>query len=243
MNVAVCLSGLIRYPDNALKTIRKIIPKENIKIFIHTWKIKDKENFSTKVFQPEYKEINKIVEDGIEFLDNYEYETILVENYDSYELKFQKIYDYLSLKYHGFNTTLSPISMYYSVFKSNELKCNYEKSNNMIFDWVIRMRMDSDLIDNDLDLNNYNCDLNIPFGEDWESGLNDQFAIGRSHIMDIYSNVYHNITNIDIEKYQPETILKKHLESYNITPNRVRLRVRINNGKYSKHVLYPDWVF
>lgn len=245
MKIAICLSGLIRYPDNALKTINKIIPNDDIKIFIHTWKIRDKEFFSGKIFQPQYKELDKIAEDSIVFLDSFNYESVLVENFDSWEIKFKKIYRDLLVKCSPVdNYTIAPISMFYSIFKSNELKKKYEEENSMVFDRVIRMRMDSDYVqDGNIDLHNYDEDLYIPLGEDWDGGINDQFAIGKSDIMDQYCNVYNNFYDIEFEKYQPETMLRQNLEYYNLIPNRPELYIRINNGNYGKHVLYPDWIF
>ena len=246
MNIAICLSGLIRYPENALNTISKIGTSEDtIKIFIHTWRVKDKELFTTRIFQPEYKELDKIVEDNTSSLDSFNYESALIENYESLESKFKKIYsDLLSKCSPGTNYTISPISMYYSIFKSNQLKMNYEDENSMLFDKVVRMRMDSDYIKDDtIDFSNYDSDLCIPAGEDWDNGINDQFAFGKSHIMDQYSNVYNNIYNIEFEKYQPETMMKQNLEYYNIVPDRPLLPIRINNGHYGKHILYPDWAF
>jgi hypothetical protein len=245
MDIAICLSGLIRYPDNALRTIQKIIPNQNVKIFIHTWRVQNKEFFTSKVFQPEYKELNRIAEDSIGFLDSFNYESALVENFSSLEPKFNKIYsDILKSCNPIDNYTISPISMYYSIFKSNELKMKYEDENSMVFDKVVRMRMDSDYIyDEDFDLSKYDGDLCIPSGEDWDGGINDQFAFGKSYIMDQYSNVYNNLYNIEFEKYQPETMLRQNLEYYNLVPDRPEIYIRINNGNYGKHVLYPDWIF
>ena len=45
MKIAVCLSGAIRYPHIGLKSIKNIFPNDHVKIFIHTWKISNREEF------------------------------------------------------------------------------------------------------------------------------------------------------------------------------------------------------
>jgi len=57
----------------------------------------------------------------------------------------------------------------------------------MKFDCVIRMRFDSDFEGKTLDVSKCSDGLYIPEGEDWLGGINDQFALGSSESMDIYS--------------------------------------------------------
>lgn len=256
MNIAVCISGGIRYPHHGLNSIKRILPNKNIKVFIHTWKVNDIESFKTTLSGIDTKENDKLIENNYGLLDDYNYEKILIEEYENKKPIFEK-YKY-SLNFipatdpedTNPRNDIGPISMYYSLYKANELKTNYEIENNIIFDWVIRMRTDSDF-KNYLDLNLMSQDLNIPDGEDWtlspnfvgkdwspinpygkwEFGTNDQFAIGRSHIMDIYCNIYHSLRKIEKDtKYYPERILYQHLKKNNIIPNKIDFPVRINNG-------------
>jgi hypothetical protein len=89
------------------------------------------------------------------------------------------------------------------------------------------MRFDSKII-NDFKLEEYDLSsINIPEGRDWY-GYNDQFALGCSSKMDIYSDIINNLHNTS-ELYHPETILKKHLEYHNLNINRIPLDVRIRN--------------
>jgi hypothetical protein len=244
MKIAVCISGGIRYPHFGLKSIQKIIPNEYVKIFIHTWKIEDIISFLKTIHGLEYKEIEKLCEIDLSFLENYDYEKLLIEKYDTCQEKFKKLFN--SLKFFPNSDSINarndigPISMHYSIFKANQLKKEYEEENNIKFDWVIRMRTDSDFKYDVLDLNSFNHDLNIPSGEDWsDNAINDQFAIGRSDAMDLYSNLYNSIHNVQTTEYFSEKLLFTHLNNVNLTSNRINFPVRINNYRDYRRIWYP----
>lgn len=248
MKIAVCISGGVRYPHLGLKSIQKIIPNEYVKVFIHTWKINDKDSFLQTVAGLEYKEQDKVIESDLSVLHSYNYEKLLVENYHDHQKKFQNLFD--SLKFASASdsedkprTDIGPISMHYSIFKANQLKKEYEKENNIVFDWVIRMRTDSDFRYDILNLESFENDLNIPSGEDWASdSINDQFAIGTSHAMDLYASLYNNFCFTQSSKFYPETVLFLHLKNMNLVPNRIDFPVRINNGIDFRKVWYPHLV-
>lgn len=249
MKIAVCISGGVRYPHLGLQSIQKIIPNEYVKVFIHTWKIKNRDSFLKTVSGLEHKEEDKIIETNLSLLENYDYEKLLIENYEECESKFKNLLNSLKFvpstdpedEYPRFD--VGPISMHYSIHKANELKKNFERENNITFDWVIRMRTDSDFRSNVLDVRNLQHNLNIPSGEDWsDSGINDQFAIGRSNTMDLYSNLYNNFHYTQSIKYYPERILFLHLKNMNITPTRIDFPVRINNGMDFRRIWYPHLV-
>lgn len=247
MKIAVCISGGVRYPHLGLQSIRKIFPNDFVKVFIHTWKIKNKDSFLNTISGLEYKEADKTVETDLSFLENYNYEKLLVENYDECEKKFNNLFS--SLKFapatdenDRIRTDVGPISMHYSIYQSNELKKQYEKEHNIVFDWVIRMRTDSDFR-YDLHLDAFTEELNIPSGEDWApDSINDQFAIGTSPTMDLYSSLYENIHHTQSSKYYPETIFCSHLKNMNLVPSRINFPVRINNGIDFRKVWYPHLV-
>jgi hypothetical protein len=249
MKIAVCISGGVRYPHLGLQSIQKIIPNEYVKVFIHTWKINNRDSFLSTVAGLQHKEVDKIVETNLSLLEDYNYEKLLIENYDECQKKFEKLLNNLKFvpstdpedEYP--RSDAGPISMHYSIFKSNQLKGEYEKENNITFDWVIRMRTDSDFKSNILDVRSLSGELNIPSGEDWsDSGINDQFAIGKSNAMDLYSNLYNNFHHNQSVKYYTERILYSHLKNMNLVPNRIDFPVRINNGQDFRKVWYPDLV-
>lgn len=102
---------------------------------------------------------------------------------------------------------------------------NYVISNNVNYDMVISLRCDLwfnnklDLlsIKNDID-NNFLC---IPNGYDY-GGINDQCAFGNTQTINVYMNLYKNITNILNSGIilHPETLLIAHLHEHNINIRR-----------------------
>lgn len=248
MKIAVCISGGVRYPHLGLQSIQKIIPNEFVKVFIHTWKIKNKDSFLNTVSGLEYKEVDKTVETDLSFLKYYDYEKLLIENYDECEKKFKDLFNSLEFAPASdendiIRTDVGPISMHYSIYQSNQLKKQYEEDHNIVFDWVIRMRTDSEFKYDALNLNSLTEELNIPEGEDWASNsINDQFAIGTSSVMDRYSSLYKNIHLTQSSKYYPETIFCLHLKNMNLVPSRIHFPVRINNGMDFRKVWYPHLV-
>lgn len=225
MKIAVCISGGIKHYEKSLRSISKIYPNDFVKVFIHTWSVGDSDFFRLNTFNPD----NYIkIEDIESVLDLYGYESCEVEVFSEKENIFRGIFD-------GFSSyersDLGPISMFYSMFKSNELRRKYEDSNLMKFDRVIRMRFDSDFVDDVFDAGREEfSNLSIPYGRDWLDGINDQFAIGSSDAMNVYSCLFENIENMKNHMYHGETLLKKHLLYSQIFINRFNCDVMINNG-------------
>lgn len=248
MKIAVCISGGVRYPHLGLQSIQKIIPSEYVKVFIHTWKVQNVDSFLSTVAGLGYKERDKVIQTDLSFLQNYNYEKLLIESYDTYKNKFEELLSNLKFVHPTDpedepRTDVGLISMHYSIYRANELKCEYEKEHNIIFDWVIRMRTDSDFRYDILDLSSLSSELNIPFGEDWgDKSINDQFAIGTSCAMNLYGSLYKNFHYTQNVKYHPETVLYKHLNNMNLNPNRIDFPVRINNGIDFRRVWYPHLV-
>src|SRR5690606_33833372 len=110
------------------------------------------------------------------------------------------------------------LSMFYSIEKCNQLKQEYEKDNNFVYDFVVRIRTDllfmsPFYIKKNIDTNK----LYVPYGYDY-SGLNDQVAYGGSPIMDQYSMVFSKIEQLLQEgvKLNPEFLLKRHVDKNNL---------------------------
>ena len=50
MKVAVCFSGGVRYPHIGLKSLNSIKSKYDVKVFIHTWKIENHDDFLKTIY-------------------------------------------------------------------------------------------------------------------------------------------------------------------------------------------------
>lgn len=240
MNLAVCISGGIKYPEKSLESLKNIFPNDSIKVFIHTWKIIDKKTYlkNTKITREEeilvYVENEKTDQlknilsqtscNQLDVLSNYNYQDILIETFDDKEIVFKNLFN--NLKFISYERDdIGFISMFYSIYKCNELKIKYENQNNMKFDRVIRMRFDTDFMGKKLFVNQIDGDITIPNGPDW-GGLNDQFAVGSSESIDYYSNLYNNLESLQHISFNPEKLLKEHMA--NIAINRIDFDIAIN---------------
>lgn len=238
MNIAVCISGGIKYPEKSLESLKNIFPSDNIKVFIHTWKIIDKnlylKNIGKEQLLPylknDVKKLNQFLkessEDKLDILNEYNYEKLSIEIFDEKKIEFQTLFDSLTFPSYQ-RKDVGFISMFYSFYKSNELKKEYERENNMIFDRVIRMRFDSDFCGKKLFLDEIDGNLVIPYGPDWK-GMNDQFAIGDSKSMDYYCKIYKNLENLQHVQFHPETLMMEHLSNINV--QRIKFDVKINSN-------------
>ena len=104
-----------------LKTIHRLKEKEGIKEMIDT-------NFD---------------------LLKYPYEKLKVDDFSEMYNDFKSLYD--SLKFGSYwRDDVGILSMYYPLYQANKLKCEYEKENNILFDKVMRMRFDSDFVNESL---------------------------------------------------------------------------------------------
>ena len=208
MRTALCLSGQIRSFDLTKQNLLEhIIQPNNCDVFCHFWYKSTKEKY--KVFYR--NEDGKIVE---------HFDT---EAYGSYgDENLQDTIDFLNAKLFLLEEPhfqANPKSMFYSIWKCNQLKSNYELRHGFIYDVVVRAR--SDLI--------YSHAFEFPKCEENTIhvknrpvpnkllSVNDWFAYGNSNSMDIYSQPFSEYEETQrIEELCPEELLKKHLDNNNI---------------------------
>lgn len=223
----------MKYPEKSLMSLKKIIPNDH-KVFIHAWNITDKGSYLHNCGKEQLKQysvqhltsyLKKCSESRLDILKYYNYEKLLIEDFEDLKPTFQESYDSMTFPSYQ-RRDFGFFSMCYSFFKSNELKCQYEKENNMLFDKVVRMRFDSDIV-NEIDirkLKKYPLYLEKHTG-DW-GGISDQFAIGDSKSMDYYCSAYNNIINLQHVKYHAESLMSEHLSTVEYVE--VPFNVRIN---------------
>lgn len=130
------------------------------------------------------------------------------------------------------------LRQFYFIELCNRLRATYEKDKNVKYDFIIRTRFDNLLVDDIIDLNQCNPNnIYIPTGHDHPMakigvGINDRFAIGGDHAMNVYSNKLHEVDdylNAGI-RFHPETILKWVLDRHQINIIRFPECTKINRG-------------
>lgn len=205
MHIAVCLSG---QPKNALKAYNNIykyiIEPNNADVFMHMNYDKDN-RYMEKVH------INKgncIADNNIDIklIELYKPKAVLIEKQHNFSKSNLKIPPgrIERSKFMNKNINMSDsehkqyiirclMSSFYGIFKSNELKENYANKNNIVYDYVIRLRYDS-LPNQTLNCINYNPNFiyyqNLQHPDEL---ISDWFNFGSNMIMNIYSSIYLNL--------------------------------------------------
>jgi hypothetical protein len=137
MRIAICFSGMIRTGIHASYSIKQFLRKyyDSCDFFAHTWDISQEKRFhpdcpfvkNTNFDKPEISSYSLLDT----FSDAYDrkFQSIVVENFYNWNAKFIKEYK-----------DFSPL--WYSWYKSIQLKRQYEIDNNFRYDFVIKMRPD-----------------------------------------------------------------------------------------------------
>ena len=221
--VAVCISGQFRSFDKCLPSIFSNLILTN-------------SNYQLKFFTSFAKEENKPINIPTEF---FKISSVIKIEEDSVlpDLTYQKSkYKYQEFQLDSEN---DPKLIYYqlkqiqSVFNIVE---EYEKNNNMTFDYVMRLRPDLEI----KSIFNWKSlgEFIITPSEDHFRGYNDRFAIGPRNLMEIYMNRldYWFSENDDINfTTQNEVNLKHYLDNHNILVNKIPIDLQyIRYNDFSK---------
>jgi hypothetical protein len=207
--VAVCISGQFRSFDKCLPSIFSNLiltnSKYELKFFTSFAKEEDKPiNIPTEFFK--ISSVIKIEEDSV-----------------LPDLSYQKLkYKYQEFQLDSENDTkliYYQLKQFQSVFN---LVKEYEKDNNMTFDYVMRLRPDLEF-KSIFNWNLFEGSIITP-SEDHFRGYNDRFAVGPRNLMEVYMNRlgYWMSENDDINfTTQNEVNLKHHLDNHNILVNKI----------------------
>jgi len=181
--IALCLSGQPRSVELAFPYVKNnILGGNDVTVFTFSWG-KDNQNI-LDLYKPALANVR---------------EQNVVPDFSQYT-RFPPPQPNWKVK----DPKLSTWSQLYAIAECNELKKQYEKENNMKFDWVIRSRFD------------FAINAHIPFEELDNSKLyipncrmtpardfgNDQFAFSSSENMDKYSECFHHINKFYDEGVQ-----------------------------------------
>lgn len=114
---------------------------------------------------------------------------------------------------------LGVYGMTYAIMKSNEMREEYEKEKNIIFDCVMRARFELCFVNNDGVFRVEDFDMNklwISHTNQNKDGMSDCLAFSNSETMSYYSKVYNRIKELsEIEYHNPESIFHHHTKHLN----------------------------
>tara|TARA_B100001939_G_scaffold297196_1_gene271533 strand:+ start:2982 stop:3713 length:732 start_codon:yes stop_codon:yes gene_type:complete len=224
MKTAICISGGIKYPEKSLESLKRFHPND-LKIFIHTWKITNSRSYLNNTTIGKFREgerdgwsadeiqkrLLESTKDNLNILDRYKCEGIVIESFESKKPEFQKYFDSLTFPLYS-RRDIGFLSMAYSLYASNQLKVKYEMMHDMKFDKVVRMRFDSD-ITTEIHLDKLDHPLLLEKNTGNYGSLTDQFAIGDSKSMDYYCEMYNNLVHLQHVQFHPASIVEEHLST------------------------------
>ena len=219
MKIALCISG---QPRNTTRGIPNIL--ENLKfdfdVFQHAWW--DNNSASELFTKSNAAKLNDVVSEHV----NNDWISAMYRNFNIKKLYLEtqipfNVPSLLESRKTYYANAFNICSSLYSIYKCNELKKEYENQHNFKYDLVIRTRLDFGLSE-PINIEKYNTKtIYVPsdFGTN-RYGFNDQFAIGSSYNMDIYSEAFNNIEYILESGYTDpmghEQLIQKHLENNKI---------------------------
>lgn len=216
MKLAVYYYGLVRTLLHTIESHRQYLHSQyDCDIFFHFWTLKDSSTgwqTVTNVDQPEFSS------DELQYIIDSLHPTR--HTFESYKEKRHGIYaladkfDNTTQRYNAKNT----ISGWYSSYMSKNLVLSHMKETNIVYDAVLRIRPDTELLKS--------VEITIPEEKTviipnvQKFPINDQIALGTPITMDIYSNLYTTIldTSVNQTNYNlhPEKALERHLQKNDI---------------------------
>ena len=207
MRIAIQISGEFRFlkltADSFMKQMQD--PGTEIDFFIHTWK-KENTGCGTIPFPGRGDWHNKIVvfstEEG---LNLYKPKAALVEDYEEKK---------------DLHILPRGMSEYYSMWKANEIRKEYQEKNTIHYDLVMRYRTDCILNEpitkiSATEIARGTSFLCIPTSNEVKSldSIHNQLAWGTPDSMDIYTSIYQMWLGNDMSGNTPEGMLELCLNS------------------------------
>jgi hypothetical protein len=188
MKIALCLSGEPRYLIEGYNQLNQnILSKWKVDIFIHTW------------WEPSMSDSYMKVSPKLSYGRKYKWRKDTIELiYELYspvkiEIEKPKIFQIFEDRDYELGIPNNLHSQFYSLHKSNILKCMNEKENKLIYDLVIRTRFDINFFKFNLDLSKIKNLQSIHAKIIRNNIINDQFCFSSSKNMDIYCNIFNKL--------------------------------------------------
>jgi hypothetical protein len=198
MKTAVCVSGQPRFVDEFLpQLLNNIIKPNDADVFLHMWYSDD---MTTKPFRPGegWKKERISINSDKKVLETLKPKAYIIEPQISFQIPdidFTKTScDLWNGKHERKEITdgyvFSAISQWYSIYQAQKLRQEYAVKNNILYDYVVRVRLDMGfhhpIIAKEFDpqkLHFNNCSHDSRLCHDW-------INLGGREVMDVYSNIY-----------------------------------------------------
>ena len=231
MRYAICLSGQLRDWRVTFDTFIQHMP--HCDVFISTWKSDETEEVVSKV-------------GPLDIVEN-DFEAFQKDHISLLTKCFYKERRYDPLRPNRTKDLLPSLSMFFNIWKCNELKKKHEQQKRFTYEVVIRLRSELNFLRLPNQklfrkiINGSKC-IYIPKGFEW-GGITDLFAFGSSPSMDIYSSVWTHFTPSAINSQydvitNPERLLIYHFQSERLPFKTKKMDIRLRGTN-----IYPkDYV-
>jgi len=207
MRIAIQISGEFRFlhltADSFMKQIQD--PGTEVDFFIHTW-FKKNTDMGTFPFPARANwHISILVFSTSDGLTTYKPKAYLTENYEDKK---------------DLHMLPRCMSEYYSIWKANEIRKEYQEKNTIHYDLVMRYRTDCILNEpitkiSATEIARGTSFLCIPTSNEVKSldSIHNQLAWGTPDSMDIYTSIYQMWLGNDMSGHTPERMLELCLNS------------------------------
>jgi len=207
MRIAIQISGEFRFlkltADSFMKQMQD--PGTEVDFFIHTW-FKKKTDMGTFPFPARANwHISILVFSTSDGLTTYKPKAYLTENYEDKK---------------DLHMLPRCMSEYYSIWKANEIRKEYQEKNTIHYDLVMRYRTDCILNEpitkiSATEIARGTSFLCIPTSNEVKSldSIHNQLAWGTLDSMDIYTSIYQMWLGNDMSGHTPESMLELCLNS------------------------------
>ncbi len=213
MKIALCLSGQPRnYRDSFFYIYKHIIENNDVDVFFHTWF--DKENRYMEKSHMDRGNCEMLETTIEELLFLYKPKDYLVEKPRNFIkpnllINEKRLKGCMSQNAHKnwsdeeckAHVIKQHCSMFYSIFKANEMKENFANQHGIVYDFVVRLRFDCvPLTPIKFELYDPNYlhyhDMGHP-----DEIISDWINFGSNRIMNIYSSIYLHLEYLNTFQY------------------------------------------
>jgi hypothetical protein len=229
MKVALILSGQFRDAKKSFDSIQKfILTPYQPDVFISSWL-----NPETIVPSGWFGETPNDDCTVDEIIRMYKPKSITMESFDPSPRSFfgkQARFLDSNLEPGTETKTLNVFSMWYKKHSANQLKIQWERQNDFIYDVVIMSRFDLVFLEDPGIEIVTPGKIRIPTGFDWCEGVADLFAYGDSETMDTYFKLFRKMSYYRVEESvspTPELINKHHIDRNELDLERWEMKFQI----------------
>ena len=210
MKVCLLLSGQMRNADEVFPLFKSnLLDRYDVDTFISTW---DSPNVYdlVKLFNP------------------------IAVDIEDYTIQFtEKFKDIVKDDEHKLETNANLVSacaMWYKTMRANQLVNNHIRWFGE-YDIVIKTRSDIRIEEPIEFIKPKSNTIYIPKGWDWSDGVGDLMAYGEHEIMHNYCTLFYDFKQLigEMDKINPERILRKYLEDCNIEVERPEIDLTLRD--------------